>query len=106
MQRTAEGSVDHMRSLGLENAQVMPTARYPVAYGEWLGAGQNKPTVLVYGHYDVVPAKKKMVGRRLPLSRSKKRAKFTLAVPPTTRTAIHSRQSVGMLPQSIWRSAC
>lgn len=57
MQRTAEWLVDHMRSLGLENAQVMPTAGYPVAYGEWLGAGPNKPTVLVYGHYDVVPAK-------------------------------------------------
>jgi acetylornithine deacetylase/succinyl-diaminopimelate desuccinylase-like protein len=25
-------------------------------YGEWLGAGKDKPTVLVYGHYDVVPA--------------------------------------------------
>jgi acetylornithine deacetylase/succinyl-diaminopimelate desuccinylase-like protein len=28
----------------------------PVVYGEWLGAGPDKPTVLVYGHYDVVPA--------------------------------------------------
>jgi acetylornithine deacetylase/succinyl-diaminopimelate desuccinylase-like protein len=56
MQRIAEWLVDHMRSLGLENAQVMPTAGYPVAYGEWLGAGPDKPTVLVYGHYDVVPA--------------------------------------------------
>ena len=29
---------------------------YPVVYGDWLGAGADKPTVLVYGHYDVVPA--------------------------------------------------
>lgn len=56
MERTAEWLVAHMRSLGLENAKVMPTAGYPVAYGEWLGAGPDKPTVLVYGHYDVVPA--------------------------------------------------
>ena len=56
MQHAAEWLVAHMRSLGLENAQVMPTAGYPVAYGEWLGAGPDKPTVLVYGHYDVVPA--------------------------------------------------
>ena len=34
----------------------MPTAGHPVVYGEWLGAGPDKPTVLVYGHYDVVPA--------------------------------------------------
>ncbi|MGH2515193.1 MAG: M20/M25/M40 family metallo-hydrolase, partial [Ktedonobacterales bacterium] len=34
----------------------MPTGGHPVVYGEWLGAGVDKPTVLVYGHYDVVPA--------------------------------------------------
>ncbi|MBP7591141.1 MAG: dipeptidase [Chloroflexi bacterium] len=56
MQRAAVWLVDHMRGLGLENVQVMPTAGHPVAYGEWLGAGPDKPTVLVYGHYDVVPA--------------------------------------------------
>jgi acetylornithine deacetylase/succinyl-diaminopimelate desuccinylase-like protein len=27
-----------------------------VVYAEWLGAGPDKPTALVYGHYDVVPA--------------------------------------------------
>ena len=36
--------------------RVMETAGHPVAYAEWLGAGKDKPTVLVYGHYDVVPA--------------------------------------------------
>jgi acetylornithine deacetylase/succinyl-diaminopimelate desuccinylase-like protein len=54
--RMAEWLADHMRSLGLENARTMPTAGAPVAFGEWLGAGPDKPTVLVYGHYDVVPA--------------------------------------------------
>ena len=34
----------------------METAGHPVVYAEWLGAGPDKPTVLVYGHYDVVPA--------------------------------------------------
>ena len=47
-----------MRSAGIENAAVMPTAGHPVVYGEWLGAGPDKPTVLVYGHYDAVPAAK------------------------------------------------
>ncbi|MBE2183888.1 MAG: dipeptidase [Anaerolineae bacterium] len=46
----------HLRDLGLQNVQVMETAGHPVVYGEWLGAGPDKPTVLVYGHYDVVPA--------------------------------------------------
>jgi acetylornithine deacetylase/succinyl-diaminopimelate desuccinylase-like protein len=56
VRRAAEWLVAHMRDLKLENVQVMETAGYPVAYGEWLGAGPDKPTVLVYGHYDVVPA--------------------------------------------------
>ncbi|HMN28100.1 MAG TPA: peptidase M20, partial [Caldilineaceae bacterium] len=56
VKRMAEWLVTHMRQLNLQNVQVMPTAGHPVAYGEWLGAGPDKPTVLVYGHYDVVPA--------------------------------------------------
>ncbi|MFN8593121.1 MAG: dipeptidase [Thermomicrobiales bacterium] len=54
--RTADWLADHLRALGAANVAVMPTAGYPVVYGEWLGAGPDKPTVLVYGHYDVVPA--------------------------------------------------
>jgi acetylornithine deacetylase/succinyl-diaminopimelate desuccinylase-like protein len=53
----AEWLADHLRGLGLDNVAVMPTAGHPVVYGEWLGAGPDKPTLLVYGHYDVVPAK-------------------------------------------------
>ena len=45
-----------LRAIGAQNVAVMPTAGHPVVYGEWLGAGPEKPTVLVYGHYDVVPA--------------------------------------------------
>jgi acetylornithine deacetylase/succinyl-diaminopimelate desuccinylase-like protein len=55
-QRTAEWLAAHLHALGLENASVMLTGGLPVAYAEWLGAGTEKPTVLVYGHYDVVPA--------------------------------------------------
>jgi acetylornithine deacetylase/succinyl-diaminopimelate desuccinylase-like protein len=47
-----------MRSSGIENVAVMPTAGHPVVYGDSLGAGPDKPTVLIYGHYDVVPAAK------------------------------------------------
>ena len=35
--------------------QIFPTAGHPVVYGEWLGAGPGRPTVLIYGHYDVQP---------------------------------------------------
>ena len=54
--RMAEWLAEHMRNQGLAKVEVMPTAGHPVVYGEWLGAGPDMPTVLVYGHYDVVPA--------------------------------------------------
>jgi acetylornithine deacetylase/succinyl-diaminopimelate desuccinylase-like protein len=56
VRRTAEWLAAHLHALGLENARVMPTGGHPVVFAEWNGAGPDKPTALVYGHYDVVPA--------------------------------------------------
>jgi acetylornithine deacetylase/succinyl-diaminopimelate desuccinylase-like protein len=56
MIRAAKWLTAHLLSIGMQRAQVMPTAGHPVVYGEWLGAGKKKPTVLIYGHYDVQPA--------------------------------------------------
>ena len=56
VRRAAEWLAEHLHAMGLETAKVMPTAGHPVVYAEWMGAGPDKPTVLVYGHYDVVPA--------------------------------------------------
>ena len=43
-----------MERLGLK-VSIFPTAGHPIVFGEWLGAGKDAPTVLVYGHYDVQP---------------------------------------------------
>lgn len=56
VKRAAEWLAEHLHALGLKSAKVMPTGGHPVVYAEWMGAGPDKPTVLVYGHYDVVPA--------------------------------------------------
>ncbi|MDW8351616.1 MAG: dipeptidase [Anaerolineae bacterium] len=45
----------HLRDLGLR-AEVMATAGHPVVYAEWSGHDHHRPTVLIYGHYDVQPA--------------------------------------------------
>ncbi len=52
--RAAHWVADHLRGLGIENVEVMPTKGHPVVYGEWLKL-PGAPTVLVYGHYDVQP---------------------------------------------------
>lgn len=56
VRKTADWLAGHLQALGLESARVMPTGGHPVVFAEWSGAGPEKPTLLVYGHYDVVPA--------------------------------------------------
>lgn len=56
VRRAAEWLAENMRAAGLQHVEVMPTERHPVVYGDWLLAGDDAPTVLVYGHYDVQPA--------------------------------------------------
>jgi acetylornithine deacetylase/succinyl-diaminopimelate desuccinylase-like protein len=52
--RCADFLAKRLLDLGLTRSEVFPTKRHPIVYGEWLGA-PGKPTVLVYGHYDVQP---------------------------------------------------
>jgi acetylornithine deacetylase/succinyl-diaminopimelate desuccinylase-like protein len=51
---TATLLADHLRSIGMDNVEVCPTAGYPIVYGEKM-VSPELPTVLVYGHYDVQP---------------------------------------------------
>ena len=53
--RAAAWLANHLRSLGMANIQIFETPGLPIVYGEWLQAGKNAPTALVYGHYDVQP---------------------------------------------------
>ena len=55
VQRAADWLVAEMERIGLKNCQAIPSAGHPVVYGEWLEAGEERPTVLIYAHYDVQP---------------------------------------------------
>ena len=54
VRRAAGHLADQYQRIGLENAEVIETAGHPVVYADWLKA-PGKPTVLLYGHYDVQP---------------------------------------------------
>lgn len=43
-----------LKSAGMNHVELIKTEGHPLIYAEWLGA-PGKPTVLIYGHYDVQP---------------------------------------------------
>lgn len=55
----AESLVADLAAAGLSRARLLELPNVPAAHpcvaAEWLGAGPGKPTVLVYGHFDVQP---------------------------------------------------
>lgn len=54
MQKGAEWLANSFKEAGLENVIIDETKGHPVVYADWLHA-DDKPTVLIYGHYDVQP---------------------------------------------------
>jgi acetylornithine deacetylase/succinyl-diaminopimelate desuccinylase-like protein len=54
VERAAQFVAAALRDTGMENIEIIPTAGHPLIYADWLHA-PGKPTVLMYGHYDVQP---------------------------------------------------
>ncbi|WP_213959483.1 dipeptidase [Variovorax sp. dw_954] len=47
--------LERLREIGLSGVRLLDGGGEPAVYGEWNGA-PGKPTLMVYGHYDVQPA--------------------------------------------------
>ncbi len=56
VRRSAEFTADLLREAGFEHVELLETEGAPSVYGDWLHAGPDSPTVVVYGHHDVQPA--------------------------------------------------
>lgn len=54
IKRCADWLAQHLRSIGLENVVVTHTRGHPIVTANWLHA-PDRPTLLIYGHYDVQP---------------------------------------------------
>jgi len=51
--KAAQWMAAKLASMGIKGVEILPTAGHSVVYGEWLNGGDEAPTVLIYGHYDV-----------------------------------------------------
>ena len=54
VKRAAVWVATRLRRAGMENVEILPTGVHSCVYGDWLNA-PGKPTVLIYGHFDVQP---------------------------------------------------
>ena len=52
--KAAEMLAAELKRIGMENVRLIETEGHPLVYADWLHA-PGKPTVLIYGHYDVQP---------------------------------------------------
>jgi acetylornithine deacetylase/succinyl-diaminopimelate desuccinylase-like protein len=56
IRKAADWLVEKLKKLGFDKVQVMETSGHPAVFGEHMKAGEDAPTMIVYGHYDVQPA--------------------------------------------------
>ncbi len=55
VRKAAEVVANDLKRIGFEHVEIIPTAKHPLVYADWLHA-TGKPTALCYSHYDVQPA--------------------------------------------------
>jgi acetylornithine deacetylase/succinyl-diaminopimelate desuccinylase-like protein len=57
MRGAREFLLDRLRAIGMQDVRLLDApGGQPAVYGAWLDAGADKPTIMIYGHYDVQPA--------------------------------------------------
>jgi acetylornithine deacetylase/succinyl-diaminopimelate desuccinylase-like protein len=55
VRRAARWIVDELTRIGAEHATITDTSSHPIVTADWLHAGPDAPTAIVYCHYDVQP---------------------------------------------------
>lgn len=54
LKKCAHWLANHLRRIGLKRVKIFPTKGHPIVYAAWQQE-RARPTVLIYGHYDVLP---------------------------------------------------
>ena len=55
VRRAAQWIADELTRIGAEHATITDTSSHPIVTADWLHAGADAPTAIVYCHYDVQP---------------------------------------------------
>jgi acetylornithine deacetylase/succinyl-diaminopimelate desuccinylase-like protein len=53
--QAAQWVENKLQTIGVTKTEILDTGKHPVVYGSYSEAGPEKPTMLIYGHYDVQP---------------------------------------------------
>jgi acetylornithine deacetylase/succinyl-diaminopimelate desuccinylase-like protein len=57
MRGAREFLLERLQAIGLSDVRLLEApGGQPAVYGAWTGAGPDRPTIMIYGHYDVQPA--------------------------------------------------
>jgi acetylornithine deacetylase/succinyl-diaminopimelate desuccinylase-like protein len=54
LNRCAHWLARHLQHIGLDQVRIIPTRGNPIVYASWQRAS-GRPTLIIYGHYDVLP---------------------------------------------------
>ena len=54
VKKMADATANALKTAGCKKVKIYPTKGHPIVYGEHI-IDKKKPTVMVYGHYDVQP---------------------------------------------------
>lgn len=54
VRKCAEWLARHLKGIGFERVRVIPTRGNPIVYASW-ARSSSRPTLIIYGHYDVLP---------------------------------------------------
>ena len=85
IRRAAEFARNALQAAGLQKAELIEAeGRNPLVYAEWLGAA-GKPTLLLYGHYDVQPPDPLEEWKSPPFEPEIRNDNIYARGPPTTR---------------------
>lgn len=67
IKRCARWLARHLRQIGLERASIIPTRGNPIVYASWQH-DPRRPTIILYGHYDVLPGEPLQAWRTPPFT--------------------------------------